>query len=233
MKYFSTVQWLTYIKICVRYFILKLNIPIGLLTGVLSLGQKRGIMTLTLVISRESARPTVTRGFCVMDLKFFRVKTKIQVQVEEYIAWKKSRGVNVSETLSEFIKYIQKEDIEAIRPEDIQRYYYRLKEIENAKYFIMLAMKDIRVMLRWFKARKHNVMDPDMIGNKGLTFDLENAMIDDTMQIKKTGRPPKVALIKKVKSLRDINKLSFREIARVIKKDVSQVHVWYYYDLTT
>ncbi len=214
-------------------WLLKVNTAIVPATGVLSMVPKKGIITLTLVISRESARPTITRGFCVMNLKVFRVKTKIQVQSQEYITWKKERGVNVSENIDDFIKYAKKESIENITPQDIQSYYHHLKATVNAKFFILMALKDIRVMLRWFKARKYNVVEPDIIGDTGLTIDLEGDIIEDNMTVEKVklGRPPKVALIKKVKSLRDINKLSFREISRVIKKDVSQVYVWYYYNL--
>lgn len=196
------------------------------------MGPKKGIITLTLVISRELVRPSITPGFYVMNFKFLRVKTKIQVQVEEYIAWKKIRGVSVSHNIHQFVNYLAKDSVEDIFPKDIQRYYHHLCEKENAKFFIHMAMKDVRVMFRWFKTRKYNVLEPDVIGNEGLTFNLEDAIIDYMPKIKRMGRPPKVSLIEKVKSLRDINKLSFREIARVIKKDVSQVYVWYYYDLT-
>lgn len=169
-----------------------------------------------------------------MNLKFLSIKTKLQYQVEEYIAWKKERGIDVTTwgTISKFTEFnFAKKSIEEITPEDIQKYYEHIITTENTKYFIQLGMKDVRVMFRWFKARKYKVVEPDLIGEEGLTIKSENAIIEDMTAMKRMGRPPKTKLIEKVKSLRDINKLSFREIARVVKKDVSQVHVWYYYDL--
>jgi hypothetical protein len=166
-----------------------------------------------------------------MNLKFLKVKTKLQVQASEYVNWKKERGSNVAESIADFIEFVKKNSIEEVRPVDIINYYAHIKEKLDAKYFVNLAMKDLRVMFRWFKARKYDVIDPDIIGDNGLTFELEGAIIPQMTETKRLGRPPKIEIIKKVKSLRDINKLSFREIARVVKKDVSQVHVWYYYEL--
>lgn len=231
LKSFSTSSLLTFLFKRVKHLVLQINTLVVPKKGVLPTA-KKGILTLTLVMSRESARPAVTRGLCVMNLKFFKIKTKIQLQVEAYIAWKKSKGVTVSDTIIDFIKYARKENIESINPRNIQNYYLSIKDVVEGKYFLQQAMKDIRVMFRWFKARKFHVIDPNIIGDKGLTFELEDDILDSIMEEKpRIGRPPKVALINKVKSLRNINKLSFREIARVIRKDVSQVHVWYYYNL--
>lgn len=241
MKKFSTflVWWvLTSIKLGLRLFVvvvLKVNIPV-VPKGSVTNGSKKGILTLTLLVSRSSVRPPVTRWLCVMNFKFLQVKTKLQSQVEDYIAWKEKKGVDVDRygTVSKFITYMKgKDSIEDIHKEDLQKYYEYVNTIENTKYFINETMKDIRVMYRWFKARRFNVVDPDIIGERGLTVEAKSDTLDYMTEPKtRIGRPPKIELIKKVKSLRDINKLSFREIARVIRKDVSQVHVWYYYDLT-
>jgi arsenate reductase-like glutaredoxin family protein len=162
----------------------------------------------------------------------FKVKTKLQYQVEDYLRHKKERGVDVSDTIVTFVDYVKKCAVEEILPDDIQNFYLHLKEKENTKYFISQNMKDVRVMFRWFKARKHNVVEPDIIGEEGLTNANINAIMEQMEAKVRIGRPPKVELIKKVKSLRDTNKLSYREIARVLRKDVSQVYVWYKYDLT-
>lgn len=48
------------------------------------------------------------------------------------------------------------------------------------------------------------------------------------MKIPKKENIPKIL---KVKELRDKGHLTFREIARVMQRDVREVHRWYVYDL--
>lgn len=195
---------------------------------------KKDIIILTLVISHESAKPTVRRGFCRM---WFTVKTKIKYQVEEYVNWKSKSSSLIAkdhkEILDRFIELFKYKEITEIKLEDVQ--FFR-DEIQNTKsqYTATKSMIAIRSFLHYYRIRKQISIEYKSITNEGVVWLLSRVEEKDILQPmkdKKVGRPPHIALIKQVKVLRDEGKLSFRAIALVLKKDVSQIHVWYKYQL--
>lgn len=167
--------------------------------------------------------------------KFFKIKTKLDIQVEEYLAWRSSRTyVSRTESITSFTKFIKHKSIEEVTLEDIHTYAQHIRS-EETNYTVFLAMKDIRVMFRYFKARKYDVIDPNAIGDYDLTEEAKSDIMKSTMIAEskpKMGRPPQIGLIKAVKFNRDYKKMKFRDIASEMRRDVAQIHKWYKYDLT-
>lgn len=233
MKYFSTGQWLTYIKICVRYFILKFNKPIVPLAGALPMELKKSIITLTLVISRESISPKVTLGTYMFN--FFRIKTKLELQVEEYVNYKAKTSpfiaVDQKEILTAFVKDLKHSNVSEITLDNLDAYHKKLIT-ETTQYATIRSMQAIRAFMRCY--RKQTQIKPDIITNQGVKLQNveENAIIKSMIR-KRIGRPyGDIELIKKIKRLKDKEDVPFRKIGLIVGKDVSHVYRMYRYNLT-
>ncbi len=196
---------------------------------------KKGIITLTLVISHELAKPTVRRGFSFM-FTLFKVKTKLQYQLEEYIEWK-SRFSIISakqhkEVLLDFIKRFNYKDIQEVTLDIIKQFRKEMLQ-KTTNFTTQKAMQALRCFLRYHK--KQVDFNPEIIGDEGI-IDLPNvdqsAKIIPMIKEKKLGRPVKnTELIRTVKRLKDIEKLTYRKIAMVVDRDVSYVYRMYHFDL--
>lgn len=208
------------------------KIPIVSARKELPIARRKGIITLTLVISRSSERLPVTRKSFVMFL--FKVKTKLQYQLEEYIEWKSRFSTRSAsehkEVILNFIEKFKFKDTKEITIDIIKEFRSELTR-STTHFSTMKAMQALRCFLRYYK--KQVDFNPEAIQDEQI-IDLpivEESAIVVPMKEKLLGRPPKVALIKAVKELRNVKKMSFRAIAKELKKDVSQVHVWYKYDI--
>jgi hypothetical protein len=223
---------LTFFKKRVVSFLLKLNIPTVPIKGVLPVAKKKGIITLTLVISRVSGKPVVTRGLFVM-LEMFKVKTKIQLQVEEYLQWKSTFSIYTAkghrEVLTEFVKKYNYKTLSDVVLDDIRDYH----QSASSRFGAVKSMEAIRGFLSYFYRQKQHKIDPKQVTNQGVAElrEVEESDSIITMRRPKRGRPLKIELIKQVKRLRDNEKLEFRQIGRALGKDVSQVYVWYKFKL--
>lgn len=203
------------------------------------MGPKRGIIILTLVISRVSLSPTnSTWGFCIMRLNIFRVKTKLELQIEEYLTWKVRNApllsVRQGEILRTFGEKFKYKSVEEIKIEDVKKFFTEILNFVPGQ-----RMKALREFLRFHK-RIHDI-DFNVIGDNGVFLQVvAQSVIIPTMKIRKFGRPYKdVDLIKAVKKLRDTQldakgkKLTYDVIGRIVKKgqviDRSQVYRMYKY----
>lgn len=150
-------------------------------------------------------------------------------QIEEFIAWKSDRCSMSQEdknVLYDFARRSSKKDVKDISVEDIVSYIEHLKSIHQTQHPLDRAIITIRSFLRYFRARKYISIKADEI-NVDLT--VADATIVEMQKNKKIGRPLDLATREKVKLLRSIeNPPSFRQIARVIGKDVSTVHKHYH-----
>lgn len=121
-------------------------------------------------------------------------------------------------------------DIREVTLEDVRFYCNEIRS-KTTPYTTAKTMQGIRCFMRHYK--KTVKFNPELIKDDHIE-DLpvvEESAILEPMKSKNLGRPPKTALIKAVKELRDNKKMTFRAIAKELTKDVSQVHVWYKYKI--
>jgi len=232
---------LTYIKSILNSLVLQLNTPIVLnYRGVLPMASRKGIITLTLTVERKfycekSKSLMVTRGAFVM-FNIFRVKTKIQLQCEEYITWKASPGGGNSpfiardqdEILKAFIKFVNKSSLSEVSLEQIEAYHTKIKR-EMTPYTTIDHMKAIRAFIRFHK--RDTDLEAEEVTNQGVVElqDVGKSDIVVPMKRAKLGRPMNVELVKKVKRLRDKENLSYRQISRALGKNLKSVYLMYHY----
>lgn len=234
LKWFSTYSLLTFFSKRVKSFVLQINTPIVLTQGALPVEARKGILTLTLVISRESGNPTVKRGICRM-FKIFKVKINIRMQLEEYVQFKAKTSPFIAqahkEILSSFVKSTHYKDISEVTIADLNAYHIKIGS-ETTQYTAIRVMQALRAFVRFHK--RHTQITPDEITDEGVRLQpvVKNAIIPQ-MKAKRIGRPyGSIELIKKIKRLKDMEDLSFRKIGLVTGKNVSHVYKMYRYNLT-
>lgn len=200
---------------------------------------KKGIITLTLVISRAPTKPTVIRGLYVM-WNIFKVRTKLKYQIDEYIIWKSSKSTYVAndqrEILKQFIKPLKCISVSEIQPSDIDDFYKKILGLQTT-FSRIKSMRAIRGFMAYFYMKKQHNINPKQITDYGIYKpSLQNVAKNDILEPvmrKKVGRPRDIAFSKKVKTLRDKGGLSFRAIARAENTNPGNIHRAYHYDLTT
>lgn len=195
----------------------------------------KGIITLTLVISRTPEGLTVKRGAFVM-FEIFKVKTKIQMHLEEYIDFKSKTSPHIAQNQKEILlKFIKRyKDISEITIEDLNKYHVEMRQ-KVTPFTLADIMKALRAFIRFHKHQTSiNPMEITDEGVKRIDFDnVERNVIIPEMIKKIRGRPfADVALIEQIKRLRDMECLSFRKIGLAVGKDVSHVYRMYHYELT-
>lgn len=166
-------------------------------------------------------------------------RSPIHLQLNSFFEWKAAFCPDVlehKERLTLFVKTMKVEDACDIQHEQVTSYLNNLKSKHTA-YVVMSHMKTIRSFLNYSYRRGYRCINPKLIRIKenGDIMVLKNVgenarMVLPNMQ-KPLGRPANVEYIEKVKLLKDQAKLSFRQIAKAINKDVSQVYVWYTYPM--
>lgn len=178
-------------------------------------------MTFTLLISTHLSKPEIYM------FKFFSIKTKLQMQVEEYIAYKARSAPHIAadhkEILREFISFVTYKTITEITITDVETYYIHISR-QNTPYTSVRKMQCIRAFLRYHK--HDTAIRPDDVTNTGVECVGEKPVEEPLILLRK-GRPRDVELANKVKRLRDIEHLSFRAIAKALNKDVKNVYLMY------
>lgn len=130
--------------------------------------------------------------------------------------------------LREFAASVKRERIEEYTLEDIQSFYKHILATRTP----FTAVKYMQVLRKFFRHyRGQNVLRADLIKDNPLnSVDIKVIIpVMQKYQKGKPGRPKDLKSIQKVKLLREEGKLSFREIARALNKDLRQVYVWYNY----
>lgn len=133
-----------------------------------------------------------------------------------------------TQILLEFARNVGKERIEECTLNDIQSFYKHILATRTP-FTAVMYMQKLRKFFR--QHRGENVLSPDQIRDNPLnSVDIKDIIpIMQKYQKGKPGRPKDLKSIQKVKLLREEGKLSFREIARALNKDLRQVYVWYNY----
>ncbi len=204
--------------------------------GALPVANKKGIITLTLVISRAPRRPTVMRGSFMFGL--FKIKTKLQYEIDEYIVYKASKSVFVAEqhkkVLENFTKKMTYKNVSEILLADIQNFYSKVRET-TTPFTAINSMQAIRGFMAYFYMKKQHNINPKQITNTGVNeWGLQNVLKNDIllpMIKRRVGRPTNIAFIKKVKRLVDKEGMSLRAIARAENQVPSNIHRVYHYNL--
>lgn len=150
---------------------------------------------------------------------WFRKKELIR-QIEKY---NKDRH-----TLLEFAENSKRDCIEQCTLNDIKAFYRHI--IATRTPFTAIGyMQALRKFFRYYRGQ--NVLPAVLIKDNPLnSVDIKVIMpVMQKYQKGKPGRPKDLKSIQKVKLLREEGKLSFREIARALNKDLRQVYVWYNY----
>ncbi len=242
MKKFSTVFFLwslTYVKSILRWIVLQPNITVVPKRGALPAVALKGIIIMTLVIGREFKGSTVKRGAFVM-FKLFKVKKQIEIQLEEYIEFKARTSPFMAqdqkEILTIFIRDLKCVNVSQITQEQIEIYYNKVSQ-SSTGYTTERTTQALRSFMRFHKVKTD--IKPKHITNTGM--ELQSVGKSDTippMNRPKMGRPVNIELVKKVKALKDVGHLSYREISKVVKSpttgkpiDVKHVYQMYNYDL--
>lgn len=214
--------YLTIIKDMLNSLLLQINVVVKDLRR----ESKKRRTIITLVISREFIRKP--RVFFMFHL--FKIKTKIQVQLEEYIKHKQESSPFIAEDqeeiLTKFIRFICRSNVSEVTPEDIDSYNNKMLR-EYTPYSSIKIMQTIRAFIRFHKTDSNII--PNKITNTGID-DLQavgKKVYEVPLSRPKLGRPFNTLLAKKIKSLRDNEHLSFRAIGKALDKDVKNVYRMY------
>ncbi len=215
----------------------QVDTPVVPRRGALPSRPLNGIITLTLVVSKRydlvCEGPAVKRGAFVM-WNIFRIKTKLQTQLEEYVKYKGESSPHIGgdhkEILSAFIKHVSHKTVSEITPEEIEAYHKKIRG-EMTPYTTIKAMQAIRAFMRFHK-HDTNIIARD-ISNTGMT-DLQNVgrQVPRPIIRPKRGRPVNQMLVDQIRRLRDKEQLSFRAISKALKKDLKNVYLLYKYGTT-
>lgn len=168
---------------------------------------------------------------------FFRVKSKISLQIEEYIKFKAKHSPYIArdqeEFLNAFITHIKSITINDITPEKIETYHQFLKTTIASQFVPTQHMRAIRAFIRFHKHDTEII--PDKITNTGIEDlkDVGRILPEVPTTRPRVGRPMNVELVKKVKRLRDKENLSFRAISKALGKDVKNVYLMYKYKISS
>lgn len=184
-----------------------------------------GILMVLVKTSIQALRLAL-KGFVLM---LFKEKTKIEYQLEEYIEWKSARCMfQGAQILSDFVYAFKYVDVKDITYDDLYTYKEKVQEKEVSMHTIELQLKTIRCFLRYFKARKYPVINPEWVQ---IDFVVEDGTIENMKEIKreKVGRPVNEEAVKQVRFLKDKGGLSLNAIARAWQVDLAQVSRWYNY----
>lgn len=151
---------------------------------------------------------------------WFKKKSELEKLI---ISYDKDKDI-----LLEFARSVQKPRIEDITLEDVKEYYKATIEPINSRFLRENTMKKVRIFFREHRSR--NCLRASEIRDNPLIL-VENIAKIEYMPKEKekergVGRPRDIASIRKVVAFRKEG-ITFREIAKVLKKDVSQVWVWW------
>lgn len=177
---------------------------------------------------RTSGFSSFMRKYIKLLLALLHPKARLKKQLKYYLAFKRTLGEFSARSDEEHLKkLVQLCKGNNIRVADINKYKERYVDSVHSQYMRTASIKSIRCFLRYCKARGYVCVNPDSIGDDGVCLSL-GTKSDIVLDMKdRPGRPPKVELILKAKKLRSgKTPLSYRAIAKKMKKDVSQIYVW-------
>ncbi len=147
-------------------------------------------------------------------------KSELRKQIDKYGKDK--------EILVGFARCVGKLRLEEITVEDIKSYYSEIVNPMESRFMRESTMKKIRIFFR--EHRGENCLRASQIMDDPLKLVEEIATIEDMSKAKEKkrgpGRPRDIASIRKVVAFRKEG-ITFREIAKALKKDPSQVFVWW------
>lgn len=151
---------------------------------------------------------------------WFRKKKELIKQIERY-------GKD-AHMLLEFAESVGRECMEEVCLSDVQAFYRQIWATRTP-FTAIAYMQALRKFFRHHRGQ--NVLKADLIKDNPLNSVDINVIIPPMQKYQKgkPGRPKDLKSIQKVKLLREEGKLSFREIARALNKDLRQVYVWYNY----
>lgn len=179
--------------------------------------------------------PDSLGGLCFVMYIF---KKKIFVQIDIYLQSKEKHNQIISpeerQSLISLAKQCKRQEIGEITIDDLEQYRQYLYKKYQGQYYQIEVMKYIRCLFRYYARIGETNIIPESITEKGL-FSLfsvvKSDILFDMKTTKKMGRPLDIKTAEKIRHLRDNAKLSFREIARALNKDVANVHRWYNYPM--
>lgn len=133
----------------------------------------------------------------------FKRKTLLDSQIEVFSSYAERAGKTYS---FEFLKDLTRftDDILDLTDEDILDFLMYVRDKYSTEYSADSAKRVLNSLRRFYMARGNNIKMP-------------------------VGRPPAVENIEKAKKYKGMG-FSIREIARLLKSDVSRVHKWVHYD---
>jgi hypothetical protein len=162
-----------------------------------------------------------------MEYMFYWIKRlmrqkELDKQIREYLTWRRKRYPTTTdgqkEWLYRFAMYCGKRSIKFLEEQDVVDFVNGF----NSDYQKKEAAKTVYSFLAF-----HGAGDLAII---------QETSIEKVMA--KTGRPADIFHIQKVKMLKNVERLSFREIKERLEKEekgrrfyVSQIHSWYHYPL--
>lgn len=136
----------------------------------------------------------------------FKRISLIDSQIRVYAAWMRRKNESFQTYyLEEFSKLSGISDVMDMTDQDVVDYILSIGYKYNSTYELHKVRTSLNTIRRFYMARSKNIKRP-------------------------AGKPPKVEEIEMVKKYRNVNKLNFRTIAILMKRNVSLVHRWYYYD---
>lgn len=184
-----------------------------------------GVVTITIIIERKSQ-------YTMFNI--FRIKNRINIQIEEYVDFKSKKSKFIAQRqkieIDKFIDSVGCKTVGEITGSHISQYHGILVR-ENSRFFSIQAMQAIRAFIRFHK--NDTDLIADCITDYGI-INMKNVgrkVIEIPQVVKKLGRPKNVELAKRIKRLRDNEKLSFRAISKALGKDVKNIHTMYKYDI--
>lgn len=169
---------------------------------------------------------------------FKKETTPLGEQIRSYIEWASAMYVTaygrkyVLEDFEAFCNKRKKNCISEVSTFDIEDYF---KEVVSDRvcWKKLKAAESLRALLRFCRSKRIPCVHENFVYITHKDEVVFHYGIIDRNMPKKIwiGRPPNIDRIKKIKRMKDVGRLSFREIARAEKRDVQSVHRMYHYNI--
>ncbi len=145
-------------------------------------------------------------------------------------------GISNEKILRDFIRDSGKKDIKFIRTKDVEIFLSNIEPLSTKYQYIRTGVA-IRGFIRYFHARKSKVISPEIydfpeVDKPLLQEATKNDVIPEMKFVKMNrGRPPCIEQIRTVKRLCDVERMTYEEVGKILKKNKSSICRWYHYDL--
>lgn len=155
----------------------------------------------------------------------FERRLKIHEEIDYFLSKKYQKDIFARQSLYDLVRSSKLSQVESITMEHLKSYLAYIQASTGSNFLIQRHLMYLRGLLKYYKhPLRYTVHDFDIVENCQ-----QVCIITPMAQKRKVGQPMNREAVLQVKKLRNKNKLTFREIASKMNKDLKTVYRWYSY----